>query len=244
MTVPATTGTVLLTRPLEDSRAMADALAERGIDSLIWPLTRIVPVAPDIPLPPGVDAVLATSAHGIKAFATLWKRRDLPVLAVSGKTAETARRLGFASVLVASGDAKGLSLLAQGTGFRRLFYPRGREVSADLVAALQTPGRAVTEAVVYAAEPGGKPPAPVASALARGKMGAVTIWSRRNGAILAERLGAGLEADLTNCTLVAISQAAAEPLAAAGFARIEIASHPDAPSMLAATAALFSHLRQ
>lgn len=244
MTAPATTGPVLLTRPLEDSRALADALAERGIDSLIWPLTRIVPIMPDIALPPGVDAVLATSAHGIRAFAALWKRRDLPVLAVSGKTAETARKLGFASVLVASGDAEGLARLAQGTGFRRLFYPRGREVSTDLVAALQTPGRAVTEAVVYAAEPGAEPSAPVASAFARGRIGAVTIWSRRNGAILAERLATGLAADLTSCTLVAISEAASEPLTGAGFARIVIASRPDAPSMLAAAADLFSHLRQ
>ena len=35
--------TVLLTRPLEDSRTLAETLEADDINPLIWPLTRIVP---------------------------------------------------------------------------------------------------------------------------------------------------------------------------------------------------------
>jgi len=224
---------VLVTRPLEAARETADALAEDGIEALIWPLTRIVPAGTGLSLPPGTDALLVTSAHGIRAFAALEPRRDLPVLTVGAKTAAISRGLGFAATLSADGDAEALAALARATSYRRLFYPRGREVSADL-AALIGPGRAVTEAVLYAAEPAGPPPAPVAHALARGGVSAVGVWSRRHAEVLAGHLAAGLPADFSTARLVAISAKAAGPLAESGFGDIRVAAAPDMRAMLAA----------
>lgn len=224
---------VLLTRPLDDSRAFAETLAEENIPSQIWPLTRIVPVMTPPRVPPTVDGLIVTSAHGIRAFAALTGRRDLPVLAVGTRTAGVARTLGFRLVLSADADAEALTALARRARLRNLFYPRGREVSADLPARLGTMGIRVTEAVLYAAEETGSPPAPVAHALEAGAIGAVTVWSRRNAAILARHFAARPPAHGIP-PVAAISARAAEPLAEAGDQGIVIADSPDAAAMRAA----------
>ncbi|MBY8977343.1 uroporphyrinogen-III synthase [Rhodobacteraceae bacterium NNCM2] len=227
-------GPVLLTRPLADSRRLAEALEDDGIDCLIWPLTEIRPVEPEEGFPLGVRGLLVTSAHGIRAFAALDKRRDLPVLCVGDRTAEVARGLGFGMVLSANGDAEALARLAPGTGIRHFLYPRGRETAHDLTAMLAPGGQKVTEAVVYEAAPAGPPSAPVASALNRGALGAVTIWSRRNGQLFADWIAEHGLTKLTRVPLVAISKNAAEPFENAGFCQIVIADRPDAASMMQA----------
>ena len=218
---------VLLTRPLEDSRRVAARLEAEGIPVEIWPLTRIVPCMSDLRLPPGTDGVLASSAHGVRAFAALTGRRDLPVLAVGARTAEVARSLGFVA-FEAGGDARALADLARRSGLSHLFYPRGAEVSTDMAAALG-PHPRLTEAVVYAAEETGAAPSPVAHALASGRIAAVAVWSRRAGEILARRLSPqGAPA------MVAVSARAALALAEAGFADIVVAERPDSAGMMAA----------
>ncbi|MEM9736804.1 MAG: uroporphyrinogen-III synthase [Pseudomonadota bacterium] len=218
---------VLLTRPLEESQRIAGEL-EPEIPCLIWPLTRIVPL-PAPPLP-RVDAVLASSANGIRAFAAASPKRELPVFAVGARTASVARGLGFGIVVSAEGDATALANLAGASGMRRMLHPRGRETTGDLAGTLAQKGIQVAEAVLYAAEETGPPPAPVAHALSRG-VGALTVWSPRHGAILARRLGE-MAAPLSRSTLIAISANAAQPLAGLPFAKVEIAAKPNAAEMV------------
>lgn len=227
---------VLLTRPLEESRAFAARLAEDGVACEIWPLTRIVPVMTAPHVPPTVDGLIVTSGHGLSAFAALTGRRDLPVLAVGDRTAAIARGLGFRLVLSAGRDAGALRDLALQSGLRHLFYPRGRDVSADLAGELGAARIRVSEAVLYAAEETGPPSAPVAHGLAAGRIGAVTVWSARNAAILARHLAAhppGGPAPVG----VAISQQAARPLDGAGLADIIVAAAPTAAQMRASVLA-------
>jgi uroporphyrinogen-III synthase len=232
---------VLLTRPLEDSRALAETLEAGGeteaIDPLIWPLTRIVPTVAGLKLPLATGGLLFTSANGVRALAALTGRRDLPALCVGKATAEAARKAGFRDCVSAGGDARALADLARGSGIRDFFHPRGRDAAGDLKGWLAETGQRVTEAVLYQAEETGPPPAPVAAALAQGTVDLVTIWSRRASAILARHLatsGAGTDARLDNTGLLAISPAAAEPLEASGFDRILLAETPDGGAMLAA----------
>jgi uroporphyrinogen-III synthase len=228
---------VLLTRPLEDSRALAETLEAEGIDPLIWPLTRIVPTVTELKLPFTTGALLFTSANGVRALAALTGRRDLPAFCVGKTTAEAARKAGFRDCFPAGGDARALAELARRSGIREFFHPRGRDAAGDLKGWLAETGQRVTEAVLYRAEETGPPPAPVAAALARGTVELVTIWSRRGAAILARHFsnpGASTEAKLDNTRLLAISATAAEPLEVSGFHRILLAEAPDATAMLAA----------
>jgi len=224
---------VLLTRPLEDSRALAETLEAEGIDPLIWPLTRIVPTVAALEFPPATGGLLFTSANGVRAFAALTARRDLPALCVGQATAEAARKTGFGDCVSAGGDVRALAELARQSGIGEFLHPRGRDAAGDLKGWLAASGQEVTEAVLYQAEETGPPPAQVAAALARGTVGLVTIWSRRAGAILARHL-TPVGATLDNTALLAISRGAAEPLAASGFRRIVLAGTPGRDAMLAA----------
>ncbi|MFQ5567541.1 MAG: uroporphyrinogen-III synthase [Paracoccaceae bacterium] len=224
---------VLLTRPLDDSRALAETLEPEGMDPLIWPLTRIVPTARVLTLPSATGALLFTSANAVRALAALTKRRDLPAFCVGKATERAARKAGFRDCFSADGDTRALADLARRSGIGDFFHARGRDAAGDLKGRLEATGQRVTEAVVYRAEETGPPPAPVAAALARGAIGLVTVWSPRGGAILAHHL-ATADARLDNTGLLAISAAAAGPLEASGFRRIVLAGAPDGAAMLAA----------
>ncbi|MEM8790461.1 MAG: uroporphyrinogen-III synthase [Pseudomonadota bacterium] len=228
-----TRGLVLLTRPLADSKRVAEIMEADGIPSLIWPLMRITPVEIQNPIPPGIDGLLITSAHGIRAFASLNQRRDLPVLCVGGRTAEIARGLGFGMVLSAEGDAEALARLANGTPCRHFFYPRGRDVSHDLETMLKPSGKRVSEQVVYAAVPAGDPPAPVASALKSGTVGIVTLWSVRNAKLFAEWVRAN-GADLRGTDLIALSQQVAMAADDLGFRTSQTATESNAAALIEA----------
>ena len=224
---------VLLTRPLEDSRALAETLEAEAIDPLIWPLTRIVPTVTALKLPFTTGGLLFTSANGVRALAALTSRRDLPALCVGGATAETARKAGFGDCFSADGDARALAELARRSGIGEFFHPRGRDAAGDLKGWLAETGQRVTEAVLYQAAETGAAPAPVAAALARGTIDLVTVWSPRASAILARHL-ANAGATLDNTGLLAISPAAAGPLEASRFRRIVVAEAPNGAAMLAA----------
>jgi uroporphyrinogen-III synthase len=223
---------ILLTRPLEDSRALAETLEAEGIEPLIWPLTRIVPTVTALKLPIATDALLFTSANGVRALAALVERRDLPALCVGEATARAARKAGFRDCFSAGGDARALADLARRSGIRDFFHPRGADAAGDLKGWLAETGQQVAEAIVYEAGETGPPPAPIAAALARGEVGLVTVWSRRGATILARHL-ANLGAGLEDTGLLAISPAAAEPLAASGFGRVVVVQTPNLAAMLA-----------
>src|ERR1700688_53195 len=103
----------LITCPREEAQALAALLAARGIDTLIDPLLDIRPVpVPALSLE-GVQALLFTSANGLRALAEREPTRTLPVYAVGARTAELARSLGFAAVESADGAAADLARLVQ-----------------------------------------------------------------------------------------------------------------------------------
>ncbi|MEM7671133.1 MAG: uroporphyrinogen-III synthase, partial [Pseudomonadota bacterium] len=219
---------------LADSRRLADVLEPDGIDTLIWPLAKIRPMTPPAPVPPGIQGLLITSAHGIRAFAAADARRDLPVLCVGARSAEVARSLGFGMVLSANGDAASLARLAPGTGIRHFLYPRGREITHDLVAALSTAGQKVTERIVYAADAGGPPSAPVQSALLTGRIDVITLWSARHAGLFATWITKTDQEVSRRATLIAISDRTADAVRDLGFGQIQIADAPDAARMLSA----------
>jgi uroporphyrinogen-III synthase len=223
---------VLLTRPLEDSRALAEILEPDGIEALIWPLTRIVPTVMELKLPLRTGGLLFTSANGVRAFAALVERRDLPALCVGRATAEVARKAGFRNCFSANGDARALADLARRSGIDDFFHPRGHDTAGDLAGWLAGTGQRVTEAVLYEAQETGPPPASIGALLNRGKIDLVTVWSSRGAAILARQL-ANSGAKLQDTDLLAISPAAAQPLGASGFRRILVAEAPDRAAMLA-----------
>src|SRR5262249_45866543 len=145
----------LITRPREDSERLAEALAKRGIESLIEPLLTVVPVA-DAPIAlDRVQALLFTSANGARAFATRRPERHLATFAVGDATAVALRAAGFTRVESAGGDVEDLARLVKARldpTKGALLHIAGTAVAGDLAGVLRAAGFAVERAALYLTE--------------------------------------------------------------------------------------------
>jgi len=241
MTPPPVPGTrmrlrALVTRPRADAETLARALAERGIEAIIEPMMdiRFRPEArPDLS---GVQALLCTSANGVRAFARLSPERGIPVLAVGDSTARRARDEGFASVESAGGNVAGLARLVQ----RRLRPEEGRvlhvcggAVAGDLAAELAAAGFAVHRAVLYEAAPVPALSAAAVRALDAGLIDFALFFSPRTAAIFARLVReAGVADALRRTAAVSISAAADAALGELPFRDRRIAPAPDQAALL------------
>ena len=79
---------ILITRPIEDAKPLADALNERGVEVLIEPLLEIKQFDNVVIELAEVQALLFTSANGVRAFAALTPRRDLKAFTVGDGSAD------------------------------------------------------------------------------------------------------------------------------------------------------------
>lgn len=223
--------TVLLTRPREQSQALAKALAAEGWRCLIWPLLEIDDSGPPPDLA-GVQAALFSSANAARRLGPT----GVPVLCVGSATARAATEAGARTVVSADGDAAALAELAAARLDPRdgpVLFARGAEVAGDLAGALRARGFDLREQIVYAARPTRKAPADVAAALAGGAVAAAAFYSPRSALVFAG-FARPWRAGLGRMTAVAISAAAAAPLAGLGFAAVAVAATPDGAAMVAA----------
>src|SRR6202007_975627 len=102
----------LVTRPREEAENLMAALASRTIEALVEPLMEIHWQAPEALDMDGVQAILCTSANGVRALARVSGERRVPLLAVGDATAARARAEGFDRVESAAGDVGDLARLA------------------------------------------------------------------------------------------------------------------------------------
>lgn len=173
---------VLLTRPRNDAMTDAAILEQKGYLTAIEPVLVIEPVAATLNLAK-VQAVLATSANGVRALATADSARDVKLFAVGEATARAARDAGFTSVESAAGDSRDLARLIAGAldpEAGPLVHVTGEDVAGDLVETLSERGFAVTRLVLYRARtqaaltPGG------ARLIEDGSIDAVLFFSPRS----------------------------------------------------------------
>jgi len=191
-----------------------------GWRPLVAPVLIVHAIAADIDLA-GVAALAFTSAAGVRAFADAAPRRDLPVFAVGGATAEAARAAGFAHVLASKGDVEALAEVIAAARPSLVLAPTALEPAADLPALLAARGVKARSVVLYETVPAR--PTPSAD------IDAVLVHSPRAARIIAELIAPDMAARLS---AFAISEAAASPLRALPFARIVIAPFPDEASLL------------
>ena len=179
---------VLITRPREDADPLADLLRRLGVDAQIEPLLRIrYRDGPPIDLG-GVQALLATSANGVRAFARRNAERDLPIFAVGDASARSARRLGFRTVESADGDVSALAGLVsarlRGDG-GTLVHVAGSAVAGDLAGLLERDGFVCRRHVLYEADTVERLSEQARTALARGRLDGVLVFSPRTADSLA-----------------------------------------------------------
>jgi uroporphyrinogen-III synthase len=227
---------LLVTRPREDAETIAGLLRARGHHAVIAPLLEIRLHSGD-PLPlEGVQAILATSANGVRALAARTARREIPLYAVGPQTAETARQSGFSSVRSAEGDAAALVEIVaaqldphQGV----LFHAAGAETAGRLRQALAARGFQVETSVLYEAAQIERLPDNVAAELGAGALDGVLLFSPRSARIFASLVeAAGLSEACAKLGAYCISAATAAALGGANFSRVSVAGAPNQEAML------------
>jgi uroporphyrinogen-III synthase len=224
---------VVVTRPQADSERTAAALEALGHEVLMAPLMRIEPVAID--LAGTWSAIVITSANALQAVpATAGGVKTLPVFAVGDRSAEAARRAGFAEVSSANGDIKDLVRLvaARAVGAKApLLYLAGEDRSGDLVAQLAAHGIDAEMKVVYRIVAEVFPPV-LAAALESGDIDAVLHFSRRSAELFVEGArSSGVAGPAEDVRHLCLSSQVAEPLAGAG--RISVAARPEEAALIA-----------
>lgn len=220
--------TLILTRPAEASVRFAKQVcaAFGDLPVVISPL--MAPVWLEAPLPEGWDGVLFTSETGVAGLARLTTRRG-PAICIGARTAQVAQAAGW-QAQATGGDADRLvaALLAQGLAGHWL-HARGMDAAGNLAQRLNAAGWRVTEALVYDQQDQHLSPQ-ARDALMGADPVVVMAFSPRSARLFVAQAGA-VTAPVQG---VAISAAAAEPLAARLPGRVVVADTPDSPGMLAA----------
>jgi uroporphyrinogen-III synthase len=228
----------LVTRPRAEAAGLAAALAARGIGAIIEPLLEIHYRDEPVGDLGGVQAVLCTSANGVRALARLTEERAVPLFAIGEASAARARDEGFARVETASGSLADLVTLARDrlrpTG-GRLLHVAGTVVAGDLVGALRADGFTVARAVLYDARPAPRLSDETVGALAARIVDFALFFSPRTAATFAQLADRADIADALGSTAaISISAAADAALAPLSFRERHIAARPDQAGLLIA----------
>lgn len=227
----------LVTRPREDAEGVAAALRKRGIEVQIEPMIEIVPVPDARVVFAGVQAVLATSANGVRALAAASAERAVPLLAVGDATARAARAAGFSDVDSAGGDVETLAALARrrlDPGNGALLHVAGSVVAGDLTGVLKAAGFEIRRAVLYRAETRTEVSPTLDRALRDDLIDLSLFFSPRTAATFVTLVRrAGLDAACRRIVAVALSGAVAEDLAGLPWRAVRVAERPEQAAMLA-----------
>ena len=225
---------ILVTRPVEDGAEFARRLAAMGHDVILAPLLTVefhggAPLALD-----GVQAILATSANGVRALAARTAARQVPLFAVGPQTADAARDAGFIRVRSADGDA---AALAARTGEWAdpakglLLHVAGEEAPGALAETLRARGFQIRRESLYRVKAAQEMPPAAALALSQGVVDAALFFSPRSAEIFAACVQrAGLPT--RSLTAICISENTAKALEKINFSEIRIASSPNQDSVL------------
>lgn len=228
---------ILVTRPEEDAHVIADKLSTMGHQAVIAPLLEIMFFdGPEISLD-GVQAILATSANGVRAIARRTKRRDLPLFAVGPQTAEEARRANFTYIRNAQGDGTALARATREWAKPEkgaLFHAAGAEAPKALAAKLESNGFTVRREALYEAKAATQLPQEAGDALRSGQVEGALFFSPRSAQTFSNVVSkAGLARACGAMTAYCISEAAAAALAELPFRMIRRAEAPNQEALLA-----------
>jgi uroporphyrinogen-III synthase len=223
---------ILVTRPIEDGEEIAARLRAMGHTPLLAPL--LSTDFHDGPEPDfaGVQAILASSANGIRALMRRTVRRDLTIFAVGPQTAEEAKKAGFTRVRNANGDAKALAeatLRWTTPGAGALLHVCGEEAPGILADTLIGHGFAVRRCALYAVHAAGQLPPDAHAALKQQALDAALFFSPRSARVFCE-LAADLP--LAGVTGFCISPVTARALGGQGFGRVVAAAEPNQAALL------------
>ena len=237
MSVRARKRRVLLTRPRTDAGSVTAELERCGFDVLLEPLLEIRYLDGAALAVDGVQALIFTSANGVRAFARRSSIRHLPVFAVGDRTARTAGEAGFLHVESAGGNVESLIELVSkrsrpDAGF--LLHVAGSAVAGDLAGGLSTAGFTIDRAVLYDAHTTERFSTRTLGFLREGRIDFVLLFSPRTAQTFASLVrAAGLADACRQMTVVCLSSAVASAISGLPWRAVLTAREPTLSALLA-----------
>jgi uroporphyrinogen-III synthase len=211
-------------------------LAARGVEAVLEPMMEVhyrATTAPDLS---GVQALLCTSANGVRALARITRERELPLLAVGDATASRARAEGFTDVASAAGslaDLVGLAMMRLRPQRGTLVHVSGEAVAGDLGGALRARGFTVERSVLYDTRPIAALSRSAVRALCSGVIDFALFFSPRTAAnFVSLTNSAGVAGCCRTITALSISEATDAALSALSWQDRHFADQPNQPALL------------
>lgn len=232
MTGQGKAGPVIITRAAPGNHETAARLAAAHIPYIEAPMLTLRPTGADLPALGGVQGVLFTSANGVRAFCDVSARRDLTAWCVGPATLTAAQLAGFDACEHGDGNADDLAALIIAKADRqagRLVHVANAAAAGQLAARLRGAGFGVDFAPLYEAVPAEVLPEAAGAALLQAAPCVILVHSAKGAAAFA---GLVDELDLARHIGVAVSDAAAVPLASSGLAHMACAARPNETALL------------
>ena len=227
---------LLVTRPREDAEVLAALLLERGVEAVMEPLISVKDVdGPALDLA-GVQALLITSANGIRAFSRRQGDRGIAVFTVGDASARAARGLGFENVTSAAGDVDALAASVEAAldpAAGALAHVAGTRVAGDLAGALGAVGFEVRREVLYEGSAARELSPQTREVLVAGGLDGVVLFSPRTAAVFVSLMSdAGLSDAGRGLVAYCLSQAVADKLKGLHWRDMVIAPEPNQDALL------------
>ncbi len=227
---------ILITRGREDASPLAKILRELGFKPIVDPLFEVEIKNNSRLELEGVQALLMTSANGVRAFAQRSAVRNLPICAVGDATAQTAKEIGFSLILSAQGNVLDLARLVSKSFFPNggaLFHSTGTHVAGDLGRRLKKYGFNYRRQVLYQVTEKGNFSKSTISAFAKRKILYILLYSPRTAEIF-KRLArdSGIDKGLAETSVVCLSEAVAKKVSELTWKNIFISECPNQQSLL------------
>lgn len=227
----------LITRPQADAEPLALAVRalghEAAIDSMLS-ITHLDDVELELD---GVQAIMVTSANGVRAYADVSLNRRIPIYAVGEASAAVARELGFRRVHAASGDVGALAAFVAGAltpANGILMHVSGTVVARDLKSLLMEHGFNVFRVRLYESEPAVKFSDATKNAIRTGQLDGVLFYSPRTAQIFTDLvIDSRLTEDCRKMRAFCLSEAVAEVAEKLPWRAVRVATEPSQSAMLA-----------
>lgn len=227
---------ILVAREEGSAQESARALRDQGHEAWPAPVSRIHflprPVARR-----GVQALVFTSRHGVKAFIAANAWRDATAYAVGPATAGALRASGFTEVVTAAGEGASLVSLLQANllpNAGEVVHVGGEHLAVDIAAHLQHSGFRARHVAMYRARALSALPAEARAHLRSGRVETILLYSANGARVLSaltQTCGCGPVARAARA--LCLSQSVEKAATIWGWSRTASAAEPNEASLFA-----------
>lgn len=229
---------VIVTRSQPGAQDTAEELKTLRLEPVLSPMLKIVPAGFDPQAAEGIRHIIFTSINGVLAVADAGIPKNIRAWCVGPATGSAATEAGFTHVIEGDGNADDLArMILASVPHGPLLHVANEAAAGALVATLRAAGYDARFSAPYRTDPAGAL-APDALAALDGPEPVVMLIHSAKAAAAVAATGA----DLSGAAVVAISQAALQPLKGAAGLGEWVAGRPNEGDVMQALLVALAHL--